>query len=323
MKITIVAFDLWGFNKKIADHLIANGHEVTFIDSNAIRYIYKNNGERIMNFINKLFFKRNIKKDYLNKKMIEIIENSPTQDTIFIVNPKQFRPDILDLLRDKTNKFIAHNYDSLSRIPLPDNANILFDKIYSFDIDDVKKNKFLNLLTNFIYLDKEINNTPRNKAFMILSKSLEREITLSNIANILDRKKITNYEFIVANPATKKVNKKILLTEKHVTLNIVIEKMKDAEILIDLVRPNQTGLSFRIFEAMALHKKIITNNATIKEYDFYNDNNILIINDNIEDIPNLFLNTPYQPIPEDIYYNYTLDNFVNTVFFDSKNSINV
>ena len=144
MKITIVAFDLWGFNKKIADHLIANGHEVTFIDSNAIRYIYKNNGERIMNFINKLFFKRNIKKDYLNKKMIEIIENLPTQDTIFIVNPKQFRPDILDLLRDKTNKFIAHNYDSLSRIPLPDNANILFDKIYSFDIDDVKKNKFLN-----------------------------------------------------------------------------------------------------------------------------------------------------------------------------------
>lgn len=323
MKITIVAFDLWGFNKKIADHLIANGHEVTFIDSNAIRYIYKNNGERIMNFINKLFFKRNIKKDYLNKKMIEIIENLPTQDTIFIVNPKQFRPDILDLLRDKTNKFIAHNYDSLSRIPLPDNANILFDKIYSFDIDDVKKNKFLNLLTNFIYLDKEINNTPRNKAFMILSKSLEREITLSNIANILDRKKITNYEFIVANPATKKVNKKILLTEKHVTLNIVIEKMKDAEILIDLVRPNQTGLSFRIFEAMALHKKIITNNATIKEYDFYNDNNILIINDNIEDIPNSFLNTPYQPIPENIYYNYTLDNFVNTVFFDSKNSINV
>lgn len=322
MKITIVAFDLWGFNKKIVEHLIANGHEVTFLDSSSIRYIYKNKSERVKNFLSKIFLGRNIKKDYLNKQLIHLISNLPKQDAILIVNPKQFRSDILDLLRNKTSQFIAYNYDSLARIPLPDNANKLFNKIYSFDIEDVKKNNFLNLLTNFIYLDKDINANPRNKAFMILSKSYEREITLSKIADVLDQKEITNYDFIVANPATKKVNKHIFLTEKHIKLDVVIKKMKDAEILIDLVRPNQTGLSFRIFEAMALHKKVITNNATIKEYDFYNDNNILVITGDVKDIPDSFLNTPYQPIPEAIYYKYTLDNFVNTIFPDLKKTSN-
>lgn len=313
MKITILAFDLWGFNKKIADYLIQKDIEVTFLDTNSIKYIYKSKMERVANFLNKVFLGKNIKKDYLNRTLIKMINELPKQDYVLMVNPGLFRKDILALLRAKTNQLIAYNYDSLDRIPLPENHEILFNKIFSFDINDVKNNSKLSLLTNYIYLDKHINTLPKNKAFMILSKSHEREIILSKIADILDANNL-NYEFIVANPATKKVNKKIHLTEQHIKLDIVIEKMKEAEILIDLVRQNQTGLSFRIFEAMALHKKIITNNTTIKDYDFYNENNILVIDNENITIPETFLNSEYQPLSEELYQKYTLDNWVRTAF---------
>src|SRR5690606_2724231 len=125
-------------------------------------------------------------------------------------------------------------YDSLERNPLPPNFKTLFDKIYSFDISDVQKHNYLQLLTNFIYIPQDFKTKPKNKMFMILSKSLERELLLSKIADILDRKKIHNYEFIVANPATTQVNKNIYLTEDHIPLDKVIEKVKNAEILIDL-----------------------------------------------------------------------------------------
>lgn len=322
MNITIVAFDLWGFNKKIVDHLIKQGHEVAFLDLNAINYIYKSKWQRAGNFLNKVFFGKNIKKDYRNKTLIKRISELPIQDYVLIVNPNQFRNDIRLLLRNKTTNFIAYNYDSLARIPLPENHNELFDKIFSFDIEDVQKSSYLTLLTNFIYLDKLPYLQTQNKAFMILSKSYEREVLLSRIANIFDKKGIYNYEFIVANPATKKVNKRIHLTEKHIKLDIVIDKMKNAEILIDLVRPNQTGLSFRIFEAMALQKKIITNNQTIKKYDFYNSNNILVINNQVDDIADEFLTKPYEEIPEEIYYKYTLENFINTLFPNLKKKNN-
>jgi len=314
MKITIVAFDIWGFNKQIVDYLKLQGIEVTFYDSNGIRYIYKNKLERVKNFFSKTFLNQNIKKDYLNKTLTDGISNLDMQDYILIVNPGQFKQEIIGLLKSKASQFIAFNYDSLARIPLPDNHEQLFDKIFSFDLNDVKENNYLTLLTNFIYVDHEVNPAPKNKAFMILSKSIERELLLSRIADIFDAKSIKNYEFIVVNPSTQKVNKHIKLTKKHVPLQSVIAKMKEAEILIDLIRPNQSGLSFRVFEAMAFHKKLITNNETIKEYDFYNPDNILILNKEFNDIPDSFLNQSYKEIPADIYNKYTLRYFVKTVF---------
>ncbi len=317
MKITIVAFDLWGFNEKVADYLKLQGNEVTFIDSDKIKYVYKNKKERIVNFFNKLLFNKNIKKNYRNNKILEIIHQLPKQDCILIVNPYQFHADIVNLLREKAQFYIAHNYDSLTRIPLPINYKQLFDKVYSFDIEDVKSNHDLGFLTNFIYLDKEVNEDCKNKTFMILSKSIEREKILSEIADFFDEKGIANYEFIVAYPEFKNGNKNIQLINHHIDLELVIDKMKNSEILIDLVRPKQTGLSFRIFEAMALHKKIITNNQTITQYDFYNPNNILVIDNQDVKLPDDFLNSKYEEIPAEIYQKYTLKHWVQTVFYDN------
>lgn len=314
MKITIIAFDLWGFNKRIAECIESKGIAVTFIDSSKINFKYKNFGQRVFNFLSKSFLGKNIKKDYRRRTVLKLINQLPMQDAILIVNPDHFESDIVNNLKQKAKKYIAYNYDSLERNPLPPNFKTLFDKIYSFDISDVQKHNYLQLLTNFIYIPQDFKTKPKNKMFMILSKSLERELLLSKIADILDRKKIHNYEFIVANPATTQVNKNIYLTEDHIPLDKVIEKVKNAEILIDLIRPKQSGLSFRYFEAMALHKKIITNNKSVKLYDFYNPNNILIISNDITDIDDAFLNNEYEPVPDEIYNKYTLDHWVKTVF---------
>lgn len=314
MKITIVAFDLWGFNKKVVEHLKNKGVDVTFIDSNKINFTYKNTPQRIKNFFSKTFLKKNIKKNYRHNTIVEIIKVLEMQDIILIVNPDHFRPEIVNNLKLKTKKYIAYNYDSLARNPLPENYLELFDTVFSFDVNDIKENPNLKPLTNFNYLEKKINNKPQNKAFIILLHSLEREIILKKIADSFDKQKINNYEFIVVDPVLKKTNKNIIKLEKPLSLEVIYDKMNNSEILIDLVRENQSGLSFRFFEAMALHKKIITNNKSILEYDFYNENNILLIDDKFTKIPGDFLIKPYESLSEEIYNKYTIDNWVKTVF---------
>ncbi|KFF01789.1 glycosyltransferase family protein, partial [Chryseobacterium luteum] len=89
---------------------------------------------------------------------------------------------------------------------------------------------------------------------------------------------------------------------------------KNTKVILDLMRADQTGLSFRIFEAMALEKKIITDNPTIKTYDFYNPNNILVLDKNFRNLKKDFFSKPYEKLLEDVYYKYTLDHWVNTVF---------
>ncbi len=88
----------------------------------------------------------------------------------------------------------------------------------------------------------------------------------------------------------------------------------NAKILLDLMREGQYGLSFRVFEAMALEKKIITDNESIKNYDFYNPNNILVLNEDISNINASFFEAPYEKVPQEIYNAYTLDHWVTKVF---------
>jgi hypothetical protein len=46
----------------------------------------------------------------------------------------------------------------------------------------------------------------------------------------------------------------------------------------------------------------------------------LILNKNISNLDKSFFETPYEKIPEEIYYRYTLDSWVNKVFeLDTKN----
>jgi len=315
MKITFIVDDVWNFNRIIANRLQEKNHIVTFIDSSKINFTYKNFAQRITNFFSKTFLNKNIKKGYLERTLVQTIENLPLQDIIIVINPDTFSRTIINSLKLKTKRYIAHNYDSLVRHPLPDNHKELFDKVFSFDIEDVKNNNFLHLLNNFIYTEKRVSVAPKNKAFMILSKSKEREIILNRIATIFDRKNITNYEFIVVNTElTQDVNNNILHTTESISLDEVAKKVSNAEILIDLVRTNQSGLSFRFYEAMAFEKKIITNNKNVMLYDFYNPNNIHVLEDDFNDIDDAFLNTKYEPVPQHIYKNYTVDAWIQTAF---------
>ena len=83
---------------------------------------------------------------------------------------------------------------------------------------------------------------------------------------------------------------------------------------MDLVREHQTGLSFRVFEALATDNKIITNNNNIENYGFFNPKNILIINNDFENLEVDFFNNDYETISPEIYNHYTINNWVKNIF---------
>ena len=62
---------------------------------------------------------------------------------------------------------------------------------------------------------------------------------------------------------------------------------------------------------MFLERKLITNNTDIKNYDFYNHDNIFILGeDNINEIKE-FINKPYKKIDQDIIDYYDFDQWLN------------
>ncbi|RRA96218.1 hypothetical protein [Paenimyroides viscosum] len=312
MKVTILSLDLYGFNKFIANELQNKGIEATYINSAAFKHVYKNFGEKIINFFSKTILKKNLKKNKQTQFVLDKILNE-IQDITLVVDPAHFNHTILKEVRKKSKKLIAYNYDSMAQLPLPADKMSYFDEIYSFDKNDCKKHDF-KFITNFIYLPKSpINFKNTLKAFTIQSKSKDRIFTLSKIADQLDSLNIKNYEFLVYGKVNTKINKNIIFFNERIGLETFQKRMDNSEILLDLVRDGQNGLSFRIFEAMALQKKLITTNKNIIDYDFYNPNNILVIDAKNPTITTNFLKSNYQPIPENIYNKYTLNNWIKTV----------
>lgn len=317
MKITIFSFDLWGFNQKIAQELEKLGHDVNYVNSWTFKYKYPTVWLRILNFFTKFFLQRNLKKEIINKKIKEALTNNKVNsDIIFMVNPGYFSNDFSEEARKFTKKLIAYNYDSLTRVPLPKNYKELFDEIYCFDDEDIINNNFKHA-TNFNYISNiplKTNHKSKYLAFAIQSVDKERMSILSKIADALDSQNQHNYLFLIKDKPSKKVNKNIVFFSENKSLNEVENLTKDSFILIDIVRENQRGLSFRFFEAMAYQKKIITTNKNILNYDFYNPQNILIINESDIKIPEEFLKTPYIPLSEDLFEKYTLQSWVKNIF---------
>jgi hypothetical protein len=90
--------------------------------------------------------------------------------------------------------------------------------------------------------------------------------------------------------------------------DVLLEDMRSKAIL-DINYDDRYGMTMRELEALFLHKKLITNNKKIQERDFYNANNIFIIDysklDILEGLKE-FLKNPFVPVDKKILESYSL-----------------
>ena len=71
------------------------------------------------------------------------------------------------------------------------------------------------------------------------------------------------------------------------------------------------GLSFRSFEALGFDKKLITTNELIKEYDFYNQSQFLILGDDAD--LETFINREISFVDDRTKSKYSFTNWIENV----------
>ena len=101
---------------------------------------------------------------------------------------------------------------------------------------------------------------------------------------------------------------------KSLSKNEIFDIIKKSRIILDIQHPKQTGLTMRTIEMIGAKKKLITTNTSIKGYDFYYQNNILVIDRNNPIIPIDFFHSDYTPINDKLYYKYSLDGWLEDIF---------
>lgn len=315
MRATVISFDFWGFDSHIIREMERQGIEATHINLIDFKYKHPSLLHRLGNGIQKILFKKNIKKLKRQEYVVDRLKGLPKQDIVLVI-----RPDLLDKtthlsIKQLTGKYYAYLYDSTKRFPVGNLLDGVFDRIFSFDENDVEKYGFEHI-TNYIYLPKKEMHPAisfRHSVFMVISGD-ERLSTLNKIAEKLDDFTINNKFIVRASRRPAGLYKTIDYSEKEIWQDELNGYLEDSEIFLDLIRHGHNGLSFRVFEAMAYQKKLITTNASVKNYDFYDPANIMVIDAEDVQIDPDFFKKEYKPLPDNIYNKYTVQSWVKRVF---------
>jgi hypothetical protein len=105
-------------------------------------------------------------------------------------------------------------------------------------------------------------------------------------------------------------NNKKFLVFKSVSASENFENIISAKATLDIAHAMQSGLTMRTIELLGAQRKIITTNEDIKNYDFYDPQNVMIINrDNPQFDGNFFL-TEFKKTPSDILEKYSISEWV-------------
>ena len=102
---------------------------------------------------------------------------------------------------------------------------------------------------------------------------------------------------------------------KPMSKELLLQLYAGSRIIIDVQHPKQTGLTMRCIETLGAKRKLITTNYYITEYDFYNPDNILVVDRNLPYVPEKFLNEPYRDTPKEIYESYSIKNWLSSIFY--------
>ncbi|MDO5655197.1 MAG: hypothetical protein Q4G27_03560 [Flavobacteriaceae bacterium] len=311
MKITIISWDNLGYVSMIEQEMKRQGHVVNHLKMNEMAYAYPDFKSKVKNLVTKTLFNYNFKREILAKRLQIELNKISQQDVILIISADWLPKNFVDALRIKATRMIAWFYDAAANYPRIPYMVSAFDQAYTFEPSDAEKFN-MEFLPNFNpYNEVQDRKTAEKYLFHVSSERKGRKNMLINLAKQLEKADVL-YDIYLISHANEE-NSWIHIQKEGITLNQVHAKLKKASYQIDIQRERQLGVSFRIFEAMGMQQKIITTNTAIAAYDFFDSNNILILNPNQIEIPESFFELKYRPIAKEIYNKYTIENWVKKI----------
>ena len=264
------------------------------------------------------------------KRIIE--ENANKKyDYVVVVKSEAITETEVSLLRQAypEAKFILYFWDSVANVPDGEKKMSLYDRVVSFDPNDAKKYNlpFLSVPYGKEYLRSENTESYEYDAAFIGTAHSVRPRVVKQIREQCEKmgRKCYTYFYsphilvFLLNKLINKDYKYISLKEinfKPLSTQEVCEIYAKSRCVLDIEHPKQNGTTTRPVEMLPMRKKIITTNSYVSNFSFYNDNNFLIIDRELPVISEVFFDSEYIAVSDEILAEYSPGSFVNKLISD-------
>ena len=263
------------------------------------------------------------------KGVIETVKDKE-YDYILIIRGEYTPISSLKLLKETfpNAKLILYMWDSILNNKRIEVKWPYFDRVITFDKKDYLEYKeVLDFLPLYYYEDCLPSNAASRMEYdigFIGTGHGDRIRIINEVKKQCEVQGLRIYTFMylphklvylynkVTNPAFKHAKMNDFSYEK-MPFEKVYEIYDKSKCVLDIESITQTGLTMRTLEIIGLRKKLITTNPDIVNYNFYNENNIQMMDRENPKVDAGFINREYVELDESIYKQYSLESWIKNV----------
>jgi len=318
-KILFLCPLFFNYHKKIMNAMESLGADVDFFDERPSNTVIS----KALLRINRNLVKVQIKKYY--EEIFSTIKDKK-YDYIFIcqaeATPKSFLKDVKML--NPNAKMVLMLWDSVANKVNTLEKLELFDEVFSFDKKDCDQ---FGLTFRPLFFDKEYERIANEDAklvydlFFVGTVHSDRYRILMDVKQQFEKNKLHVFFFLYIPSKLMYYQRKLFTRElkgSQITefsfvgmpSGQLTTKLIQSKAVVDIQHPKQTGLTMRTIEMLGANKKMITTNTDIQYYDFYQPNNICIVDRENVVVPTEFMTTPYVAVDEKVKERYSINYFI-------------
>ena len=328
-QILLIAPVFFDYYKEIIAESERLGYSVTFFpDTHSNNNLIKAIGRVKKEFINLMTHR------FFVSKILPLIKSKRFSKVLIIASMNfSYLPEDIKIIHDinKNTEIIAYQWDSERNMPYFVKSHPYIDRIFTFDLQDCKNSEKYHFLPLFyIPIYERVGHNAQEEMVYdcsyIGTAHPKKLAEISNISRQLEKRFPKQFIYHYMPSRLKFIYHKIKNIEyknvkfkdfKHIKLSQeeIADIMKKSFCILDAPQEGQTGLTMRTIECLGAKKKLITTNADIKKYDFYDERNVLVF-DGKFDFNSPFFSEPYHEIPQDIYNSYSLESWLKKLLSD-------
>lgn len=319
--VLLIAPRFFGYEETVAKNIEAEGAVVDWLadrpfDSPVMAGITKLNPRLIMPFADRIYSTQ------LNRF------GRAKYDKIVVINGQTLSQSMLTTLKNQfpMATVILYMWDSLGNRGHVAKNFRYFDRIISFDPDAASdfNMEFRPLFYSASPSSKSMDysydvsfvGTCHSDRYAILNK-IDQQISAeySRFWYRYLQSESVYFAYKLSNPGMRHAKKTDFRFEPIAkqAVECIFERSR---CVVDIEHPLQRGLTMRTLEVLGAQKKMITTNRHVTEYNFFNENNICVVDRSAPEIPKNFLVQDYEKPSTDVLNAYSIKSWIRDVVSD-------
>lgn len=327
-RVLFLAPSFFGYEHVIVSELTKFGAVVKHYDERP----FSSSLSKVLNRLNLKFFIRKSIVSHFNS-IVNVAKVEPF-DYLFVIAPETMDANFVRSLKltNPNMKSILYMWDSIKNKSNAQKVLRFFDHVFTFDKTDKDFAPGIEFLPLF-YPDNFAEKARCQKApsemqyaaCFIGSAHSDRAKVVKKISAEFEKRGLRTFVFLFC-PGKLYFWLRKIFTNEYTGLSmqdlsfssLSKQEMQDvldnSNIVIDIQHPGQTGLTMRTIEMLGYGKKLVTTNREVASYDFYDPNNIAVVDRNTPVLADDFIASTYQPPECSVVLDYSMSAWLGKIF---------